>query len=129
MKVTLSVPDETYDTLRKQAKDKTEKGVASEILARIERFKDAPPSDRVLVLQAPERRQLERLFQTTLGSVEDLISKVRRLCSVSFGTVEVPFTYDELIRLREQAEFHGWTPEQFVTMVSSELKDRFFERI
>lgn len=128
MKVTMSIPDETYEAFQKQVKGKGEAAVRDEILARIERFKDVPPSDRVLVLKADERRQLERLFQTSVTSAADLISKVRKLCSVTFGSLEIPFTYDEMVRLRTQASFHGWEPEAFVTMVSNELKDRFFDR-
>lgn len=126
MRVTLVVPDEIVEQYKAQTpKDKTLTQVMAE---RLKAFAAYPPHERVFVLGGKDRQALEAIFQTTINSVPDLITKVKNLGLLQIGPVIRTLTAGELCRLRDQANFHGWTPEKWAEFTCGEAMDIVFNR-
>jgi fructose-1-phosphate kinase PfkB-like protein len=129
MKLTIVVADETYDLLLTRSATKTQQGAEIAAAEVVKRFASVPKDDRVLVVLAPERRELEKSFQTTVENAADLVEKVRRLSSVGIGDVVRPLTPGESIALKDQASFHGWTPEQWFKNIADQVMEEVMGRI
>ena len=124
MKVTVDLTEAVWVKLMDRAATKDSKGVAVVAAQTISRFADIPQSDRVLIVKAPERRRLEEIIQTTVGSSEELIDLVRRMSQVKIGVVEYPLTSAQTIALTEQARFHGWDVAGYIKMTTDECMGR-----
>jgi hypothetical protein len=129
MKLTIEIGEKTYEELLKKSLTKDSKGVEKVTARTVERFADVPDSDRVLVLRAPERREIEKVFQTTIENGAELIDKVRRLSAVGIGHVIRPLTTGETIALKEQAFFHGYSVEDWVKIVSDQVMTEIMGRV
>lgn len=129
MKITFSIPDELYEKYQAQAERKTRNGVADEILERLERFADIPADQRAICVVGDTRRELETVFQTTVNSPEDLVTKVKRLCTVKIGPCERSLTAGELVTLQTQAQFMGLPPDQYLLHFVNRVIDESLGRI
>lgn len=125
LKVSVDMPQETYDKLLKRAGSKDDKGVSSFAARVLGRFGDVPDSDRVIVVRNEGRKKLEELIQTTIEDEDQLVNLVRNLCMVKIGTVEYPLSPAQTIALTEQAMFHGWDVQQYIKMTT----DRVFNEL
>ena len=125
LRVTLDLPQETYDKLLKRAGSKDDKGVSGFAARVLGRFGDVPDSDRVIVIRNEGRKKLEKMIQTTIEDEDQLVNLVRNLCMVKIGTVEYPLSPAQTIALTEQAKFHGWDVQQYIKMTT----DRVFNEL
>lgn len=125
LRVTLDLPQETYDKLLKRAGSKDDKGVSGFAARVLGRFGDVPDSDRVIVVRNEGRKKLEEMIQTTIEDEDQLVNLVRNLCMVKIGTVEYPLSPAQTIALTEQAKFHGWDVQQYIKMTT----DRVFNEL
>jgi hypothetical protein len=85
--------------------------------------------ERELHFDADNRRKLESIFQTTIESPQDLINRIKKLCSIKIGNVERTFAHDELARMHMQATFHGRTLEVFLNEMIDEIVNRMLESV
>lgn len=133
MKISVNIPDSTYQKYLLLHKAKTEEEVKSLIQARLATWADklvlADPSDRTFFITGDERRAMEAVIGTTVDSAADLIKRLHALSAVKVGVLEYHLSPGESIRLTEQAKFHGWTPDAFFQNTCQEIFDRFMERI
>lgn len=125
MKVTIQLDDDAYAQYKKQSKTRDDAGAREEIKARLVLFKDCSRDERHLLLVGDDRREVERLVQTTVETPERLIREIANLCTYRIGLVERTFTAEELIRIHAQAEFHGMAPEDYIKMTVEEIANQF----
>jgi hypothetical protein len=107
MKLTLQIPDDVYDRLKKSAKGNYPKDVEEEILRRLQQFLDIPRGERVIMLHGPGRQAIEAYFEGPLDSPEHLLTQIRHFGLLKIGEIEVQIPADVLALLGEQARFHG----------------------
>ena len=129
MKLNVVVSDATYEKLLARSVTKTQQGAEISAAETLERFANVPKSDRVLVVLAPERRELETQFQTTIEDPADLVAKVKRLSSVGVGNIVRPLTAGESVALADQARFHGWEPEMWFKNFADQVIEEVLGRI
>ena len=126
MKLELQLEDEVYERLAQQV---GKKQVAAEILRRAAVLDPVAKDDRVVLLHGADRRAVEKILQTTLETSTQLVREMQNLSVLKIGTIERHFTASELVRLRDQAMFHGWTVDKFLELTSDEalryVADRF----
>ena len=121
MKVTLTIPDTLADVYEAR-------GGTSEMVKTLTRFAEIPSAERCLTVWGADRLALEKIMQTTVESPKRLLDFMRNMGSVKIGPVERVFSPSELIRLGDQATFHGWTPEQYVKMTADEAINYLMDR-
>jgi hypothetical protein len=124
MKLTIQIPDDLYDAIKKQAKGTYPKDVEAEVLHRLTLLKDVPHTDRFILLFGAERKALEAVFQTTVDDASDLVRKVHHMGLFRFGEVEFPLTPEELAFLGEQARFFGLDPHEHITRTGRQVLDQ-----
>lgn len=122
MKVTLTIPDELYDLYEAR-------GGVAEMAKTLTRFKDVPSTERCLTVWGKDRLDLEKVVQTTVESPDRLLNFMRNMGSVKIGPVERIFSPSELIRIGDQAKFHGWTPDAYMRYTVDQALDYIFDRI
>lgn len=127
MKITIQLDDEVYDEALKT--HKTKAGVEKAILKGFDLLKGIAPDDRYFVVAGDERRELEKVVQTTLSSSKDVLRHLSNMSKLKIGSVERLFTADELVRLHTQAQFHGWTSEKYLALTSDEALRYVLDRI
>ena len=107
------IPDETWDKLAKR--HKTDDQVLEDIVLRLKKFENTSINEKMLVLTGPERAQLEEMLQVTINSVADLIKEVKHLTTIKIEGVEVAMEPELLAQLKDQADFYGRTPAEYLT--------------
>lgn len=133
MKVTLNIDDDLYEKIVKQVRAK--KGetlkVNNRIREIIEEFADllADPTDRYIVLHGNMRREVEKIFQTTIESADHLVTKLQGLSRFGIGEVIRPLTEGESIQLMTQANFWGQKPAEFVETTMNRVLDETLGRV
>lgn len=127
-KLTLTVEDDVFETLKADAALPRAKTVEQEAAHRLKRFADVNRSKRVLVIPSDLRQQLEAIIGASIGDAADLVRQVKNLSCVKIGLIERPLTDGESIRLREQAAFHGQDPDTYAKLVIEEVFARLFDR-
>jgi len=95
----------------------------------IETMKDIDPKDRYVMLGGDNRRAIEAVFETIIDTPEKLVRLVTRLNNFKIGDIQVNFTDDELMRLDQQAKFHGRTREVFMAEMATDIKNRMMETV
>lgn len=129
MIVTVEIDEQTWKTLMDRAVTKDPKGISAAAAKVLGRFADVPQSDRVIILRAPERRQLEEVVGTTLDSPAHLVDFVRRLSAVKIGEVAYPLTVGQTIALTEQARFHGWPVQEYIKLTTDKVMEELLGKL
>jgi len=114
MKITLTLPDELYDSLKKNVGDDGRK-VPNLIRECLERYGNLSPATRPIILGVEHRLALEEILESTINSPEAVVDLCQRLATIDMGEVECPFSIDELEIMKQQAAFMGETMEQYLT--------------
>jgi len=122
MKVTLTIPDALYETYEARGGD-------AEMVKTLTRFAEVPSTERCLTVWGADRLALEAVMQTTVETPKRLLDFLRNCGSVKIGAIERIFSPSELIRIGDQAKFHGWTPEAFMKYTADQALDYIFDRI
>lgn len=122
MKVTLTIPDELFETYEKR-------GGTKEMLATLTRFADVPSTERALVVWGKDRLQLEAIMQTTMESPKRLLDALRNCGSIKIGPVERIFSPSEIARLGDQAKFHGRTEAEWLSYTAEQALDYILDRM
>lgn len=127
MKLTIQLDDEVYEQALE--KYKTKAAVEKLLVKGFEVLNEVAPGDRYFIVHGEDRRGIEKIVQTTVASGKEVLRHLGNMSSVQIGSVTRTFTADELIRLKSQAAFHGWTPEKYMALTSDEairyVMDRF----
>jgi plasmid stability protein len=127
-RITVTLDDDTYDQLKSDAAVHPARSVEAEAAHRIKRCIEVNRSRRNLFLNPTQRQALELLVGVSISDADDLLKRIKNLSCVKVGLIERPLSDGESIRLREQASFHGQTPDQFLKMVLDEQINRAMDR-
>ena len=132
MRVTIDIPDELYADLKKRCtepkSDKT--AVNNRIRAVLKEFNTVgSDGHRYFLVDGKERRRLEKVFQTTVSSAEELATRVEGLSQVGIGDSVRALSPGESIQLTEQAKFWGQTPGEFSENTVNRVLDETLNRI
>ena len=132
MRVTIDIPDELYASLKKRCKETKPDRTA--INGRIrEVLKEFNPAgadgQRYFLVEGKERQRLEKVFQTTVSSAEELAKRVENLSQVGIGDAVRALGPGESIQLTEQARFWGQTPKEYIENTVNRVMDEALNRI
>lgn len=125
MKITLTIPDDLYDTYERHGKGNAEVAIK----AQLDKFKDIPPAERTLTVWGNDRLALEKIIQTTVESPARLLAFLRNCGSIKIGPVERIFSPDELVRLGDQAKFHGRSESEWLKFTAEQALDYIMDRM
>jgi hypothetical protein len=94
------------------------------------RFASVDPHDRVLILSAEIRRQLEELTtRMPLTKAEDLVGRVAALAELSIGRIRFRWTPAQWRQLKEKAARWNVTPTIYAERIVREIEEQFFDQI
>lgn len=110
MIVQIRIPDSLFETYSKYNQSNPEKAMEQQLL----RFQEVRPADRVLVLPAAERNELEVLLDSHFASAKELVAKVRDLLKIRVEGVDITLEPNTLLRMTQQASFEGMDPKDFM---------------
>lgn len=122
MKITLTIPDELYDTYDKR-------GGAAEMVKTLTRFAEVPSTERALLVWGKDRLALEAIMQTTVETPKRLLDFLRNCGSIKVGPVERIFSPSEIARLGDQAKFHGRTEAEWLRFTAEQALDYIMDRM
>jgi hypothetical protein len=109
MVVTLSMPDELYQTYVKMNPANPAKGIVKQL----ERFQDIQQDRRVVFIYGPDLVEMQRLAGRTVESPEQVVALVKDALSINVGDFKVALTEGQRKRLKQNAHFFGRTPEEY----------------
>lgn len=123
MKITLSIPDDLHEALLLKAGDAAK--FDAHIVWALTRFgAELSKHERFILLKGKDRQAVEHVFQTTIADVGDLLLKLKHLALFKMGPVERVLDASELAILKDQALFHGRSPEAYLTDVANDIISR-----
>lgn len=79
----------------------------------IQRFADVNPADRVIIIDAENRRKLEALLNETTTDAASLVEKVKSLLTIKVDDIKVALTPETVETLKSQAEFEGMDQKEY----------------
>lgn len=128
MKVTLTVPDATYEHYADYAAQLGGKASVEDILAaQLEAFSKVRPTDRIVVVDTRSRDRLESMLPGgSIRDAADLVARVDRLAKVEVGEIRVPFTPRELEELAYRARGQGRPIRDLVADAVQSFHDHYF---
>lgn len=134
MKVLLQIPDTVHDAyIRHAEKLQGAGGSASAedlMIQHLERYKDVPPHDRIVVVESRARQRLEDILQGgALRDSADLIQKVEHLASLQIGQIKVDFTPAQWTELKNRALRNNRTVYQIVEATVRDMEILFFDHV
>lgn len=100
----VKVPDEIY--LRYGSEEEVNKTLA--------KFCDFSMGDPILILSKSQRNRLQQLFDAVIANGDDLVKRIEKLAQVKIGSVSFNFTSEQLVRMKELAEFNGMQMKDYV---------------
>lgn len=132
MKVELNIPDDLYERLvaRSKAGKHEQLKINNHIRKVLADFVDVgKDGHRYFIVEGDQRRQLEKVFQTTIETPDQLIRKVQNLSRVGIGDVNRPLTDGESIQLEEQAAFWGQSGAEYMKTTVERVLDETLNRV
>lgn len=108
----VKIPDGVYEQFKQYEPLHPEKAMEQCLL----RFSGAKPTDRVLLIAAKERQELEALLDQTLDDSRQLVAQVRNLLKLEVSGLKVLIDPDTANLLKEQATFEGMPEKEFMEM-------------
>lgn len=132
MRVTIDIPDGLYADLKKRCKEpRPSKAEVNDRIREVLKEFNAVGADgqRYFLVAGKERQQLERVFQTTISSAEELAKRVEILSQVGIGDAVRALGPGESIQLTEQAQFWGQTPKEYIENTVNRVMDEVLNRV
>lgn len=121
MVVTLSLSDELYQDYVKINPQNPHKAMAKQL----ERFKNAAPSDRGILITGKELEEIQRAAGRQVESAQDIKELVERALSLKFEDFSVGLSAGQRARLDQDAGFWGKTPSVYAgELVKEALANR-----
>ena len=125
MKLTIQLPDELCDKLDPHRRVGE---TLNDFLVRlIAQHQDAPPGQRYLLLRAPE---IDRIIELTgrlpLTNADELVQRIAALAELSIGGIRFQWTPHQYRQLKDRAERHRLTVEEYSKQVVREIEEQFF---
>lgn len=106
----IRVSDETFD--KYVGYDKSNPRLAME--QQLERYRDVSPKDRVLVLNAEQRKRLEKLWSAPIEDMDQFVSWIEKLHSMHIMGQPIPLTKNQINQLAQQAGFYHKAPAEYI---------------
>ncbi|MCJ2564309.1 MAG: hypothetical protein LN417_09520 [Candidatus Thermoplasmatota archaeon] len=126
MRATVQLTDDIYELYQAIA-DKHAVRISSLLQEQLKRFAHVDPYDRIIVLPATQRDELEKVLSG--GAIEDasdLVLKVESLASIQLEGVVLDFTPGQKRELKRLAERQGITYEEIVKRTVQSMEEQFF---
>jgi hypothetical protein len=129
MELKIQIPDDLYSRL-KAANNGQHERVQKKIAGLVEEFHNVGSDGyRYFVVDGANRRAIEKVFQTTIETADQLVRKVQNLSRVGIGDVHRPLTDGESIQLESQASFWGVPPSEFIQQTVDRVLDEALGRV
>lgn len=119
MKVTLTIPDELFETYQGQTGFGTT--VQQTIVSRLVAYAEADPKERPIIVTRETRQRLEDILESTIESPKAIAELCERLATIDLGEVGHTLSVDELERLRSQARFFGESVDEYLERTLGEF--------
>lgn len=123
MKVIVNLPEVVIEGLGGLA------GTEQALVQRLHALPDYRLGDKIIVLDAHSRVQLEGLLGGPLDTTVDVVRNVARLAAVKIGVIERPLTAGEAERVKAYASSHGITYEVALGQFVEPLLAQFLEGV
>jgi hypothetical protein len=131
MNVRLAITDALFDLYVVHAGG-DEARALSEMAVQLDRFRMIRPMDRILVLGAEARAQLEELLPNPLPQIKDakdLIQRINALADLEIGGVRVKFTPKDLESIARSAEKNGLSVQEACQATVDHMKQHFLSYV
>lgn len=126
VKTSVNLPESLFEQYKKIAGSKPVNNILE---AQLQRYVDIPANERILIVAGQDRVALEALFGGIhILTVPDLIARIKRLCNVKFGEVDIPLTAAEAEEIDNRARRNNRTPQEEVEWMIKSLKPYMFNR-
>jgi len=122
----ISIPDDLYAKYQDAAKQ-ARKPTGALLIQQLDRFVDAPPTRRAIILSGESLEEIDRLLGagSTL-SAEALIQAVKRWAGISIGDIRLHFSPAQLQEIAIRAKKQGKSPEAVCQDIVDQLAHEFF---
>lgn len=100
--VRITLPEDTFQEYDVQSRQFPALTVEELLTERLIRYKNSH-SDKPLILEDADRRQLEQMFQINLSASDRLVSEMRRALSIRIDSLEITLPSRLLERLKSRA--------------------------
>lgn len=128
MKVEIQISDELFARYELQSRARGI-SVKRELQERLEKFIDAPATDRVVLVRGHIRNEFEKLLNCSLSDDVDLLARVNRLASLSIGEHRLEFTPGQLAELKIRADKNGREFLDELKIAVKSVQSLVFDRI
>lgn len=122
----ISIPDDLYQRYADAAK-RAKKPTAALVVQQLERFVDAPPTQRSIILTGEALQEADTLLG--IGSTADaatLLAAIRRWAGITIGDIRLPFSPSQLQEIAHRAQKQGKTPEAICRDIIDQMAQDFF---
>ena len=123
--VTISIPE---GTLAKYGKTKGKK-IQEKLVNQLKRFEDVGEEDRVVLVTAPVRQELEKMAGHEIADDKDLLRFVSRISLLNFEGVKLTVSNSQRQRMQDAAKFNcfpGQAPEEVIKSMFEKLLFHMF---
>lgn len=110
MIVTITIPDDLYQAYAGMNPSNPRQAIQKQL----ERFKDVPSNERVVLLSGEVRKAIEGLFGHPIEQGEELVKWLQELTALKLGEVEVPLKEGQRKRLTTEAGFYHREPNEYI---------------
>jgi len=125
MRLTIQIQDDTADLYRGYCRPNQP---LEELLSiQLERFSQANPKERFLLLPPLERGQIEQVIGVPISTPAMLVKRVADLGSIKLGAIQLRFSMASLREIRRRAASFRQSPQAYTAQVVSGVLERFFD--
>ena len=107
---TIRLSDETAALYAKHSPDSPVKGIEHQL----ERFKNLPPGEPVMVLPTSVTKELERLGGKSFGTPEEILPAIRKLLTFHLEKLELSISAAQAQKLEKVAAFWKKSPVEWL---------------
>ena len=125
MRLTIQIPDDTADLYRSYCRPNQP---LEDLLAiQLERFSQANPKERFLLLPPLERGQIEKIINCPISTPAMLVKRVTDLGSIRLGAIQLRFSMAALREIKRRALSFRQTPQEYTALVVNQILERFLD--
>jgi hypothetical protein len=125
MRVQLTIPDETAELYKSYCR--SNQPLEEILVIQLERFSQANPKERWLLLPPLERGQIEKIIGVPISTPPMLVKRIMDLGSVKLGAIQLRFSIGQLREIRRRALSFRKTPQEYTAEVIASILERFHD--
>ena len=120
MKVTLSLPDELYESYALAVKG-TKLTPETQMVAHLTTLAPIKPNQRAIIVTGADLNELERRFGRSLNVAGELVQLVDALASLSIGSYKLELSPGQLVAAQQRATRLGMTFEAYLADIYARI--------